>query len=103
MVDMRIVAKKTLVQFAQVHADARQPLLAWHEEAVHSRWATPQDIKNRYPTASFVGNNRVVFNIGGNKYRLIVAVAYRIGVAYVKFVGTHSDYDRIDAATVEME
>lgn len=100
---MRIVAKKTLVQFSEAHADARQPLLAWHEEAVHSRWTTPQDIKSRYPSASFVGNNRVVFNIGGNKYRLIVAVAYRIGVAYVKFIGTHGDYDRIDAATVEME
>ncbi|CAG9169947.1 hypothetical protein LMG23994_01743 [Cupriavidus pinatubonensis] len=64
---------------------------------------TPQDIKDRYPTASFVGRNRVIFNIKGNDYRLIVAIAYRIGVVYIKFIGTHGEYDRIDAEIVELE
>ncbi|EIM01263.1 type II toxin-antitoxin system HigB family toxin [Rhodanobacter sp. 115] len=64
-------------------------------------WTAPQDIKARYASASFVGNNRVVFNIKGNTYRLIVAVAYRFQTVYIKFIGTHAEYDRIDAETVE--
>lgn len=100
---MRIVAKKPLLDFFAEHPDARQPLLAWHEEASRAKWATPQDIKDRYVSASFIGNNRVVFNIGGNKYRLVAAVAYRVGIVYVKFIGTHRQYDHIDAATVELE
>lgn len=100
---MRIVAKKNLLAFCETHANARGPLLAWHAEAAQAKWQTPQDIKAQYASASFVGGNRVVFNIGGNNYRLIVAVAYRVGVVYVKFVGTHAEYDRIDAATVELE
>jgi len=100
---MRIVAKKNLLAFCETHASARGPLLAWHAEAMQAKWQTPQDIKAQYASASFVGSNRVVFNIGGNNYRLIVAVAYRVGVVYVKFVGTHAEYDRIDAATVELE
>ncbi|MDT6962731.1 type II toxin-antitoxin system HigB family toxin [Cupriavidus sp. SZY C1] len=100
---MRVIAKRNLLAFCERHPLARQPLLAWHEEALQGKWATPQDIKDRYGSASFVGRNRVVFNIGGNKYRLIVAVAYQLGVVYVKFVGTHAEYDSVDAATVEME
>ena len=80
---------------------ARQSLLAWHEEAVKAVWMTPQDIKARYVSASFVGRNRVVFNIKGNDYRLIVAVAYRFQAVYIKFVGTHAQYNRVDAETVE--
>ncbi|GAB7537129.1 type II toxin-antitoxin system HigB family toxin [Burkholderia sp. 3C] len=100
---MRIVAKRTLLTFIQRHAQSEQQLLAWHAEAAKANWKTPQDIKNQYASASFVGKNRVVFNIKGNDFRLIVAVAYQIGVAYVKFVGTHAEYDKVDAATVEME
>lgn len=98
---MRVIAKSTLEAFWTAHADAKQPLLAWHDEAVSAKWATPQDIKRLYASASFVGENRVVFNIKGNRYRLIVAVAYRYEAVYIKFVGTHAEYDRIDAATVE--
>ncbi|MBY4896423.1 type II toxin-antitoxin system HigB family toxin [Cupriavidus sp. AU9028] len=100
---MRIVAKKTLLTFCTRHPDAAQPLMAWHQEAAKARWTAPQDIKDRYASASFVGKNRVVFNIGGNNYRLIAAVAYRVGVVYVKFIGTHGEYERVDATTVEME
>ncbi|MEW6339344.1 MAG: type II toxin-antitoxin system HigB family toxin [Pseudomonadota bacterium] len=100
---MRIVAKRNLLSFIEGHAQAKQALLAWHAEASQANWKTPQDIKDQYASASFVGRNRVVFNIKGNDFRLIVAVAYRIGVIYVKFVGTHAEYDKIDAGTVEME
>lgn len=100
---MRVIAKRALLAFCEKHPNARQSLLAWHEEALTAAWRTPHDIKARYSSASFVGQNRVVFNLKGNDFRLIVAIAYRIGVVYIKFVGTHAEYDRVDAATVEME
>ncbi|MCG1054644.1 type II toxin-antitoxin system HigB family toxin [Mycetohabitans sp. B5] len=100
---MRVVAKKNLAAFCEKHPAAKQALLAWHEEAHSTIWTSPQDIKERYASVSFVGHNRVVFNIKGNAYRLIVAVAYRLGVVYIKFVGTHAEYDKIDALTVELE
>ena len=100
---MRIVAKRTLLDFIARHAHAEQALLAWYAEASKANWKTPQNIKDQYASASFVGRNRVVFNIKGNDFRLIVAVAYQIGVVYVKFVGTRAEYDKVDAATVEME
>ena len=68
-----------------------------------AKWKTPQDIKAAFASASFVGSNRVVFNIKGNDYRLVVSVAYRFQAVYVKFIGTHAEYDLIDAETVEME
>lgn len=99
---MRVVAVRTLREFWHLHPDAEQPLRAWHDEARAAHWTSPQDIKDRYASVSFVGNNRVVFNVKGNKYRLIVAVAYRFQAVYIKFVGTHAQYDAVDAATVEM-
>lgn len=100
---MRIIAKKHLIAYWEKYPDAEQPLKAWYDEALKAQWKAPQDIKNHYASASFLANNRVVFNIKGNDHRLIVAVAYRLGAIYIKFVGTHKQYDRIDAATVEME
>ncbi len=98
---MRIIARPILEAFCNRHADAMQPLLAWYDEAKVARWKTPQEIRAQYASASFVGNNRVVFNIKGGNYRLIVAVAYGFESLYIKFIGTHAEYDRIDAATVE--
>ena len=98
---MRVVAVSALKHFWARHPDAEQPLKAWYDEAKHATWISPQAIRDRYASASFVGNHRVVFNIKGNDYRLIVAVAYRFQAVYIKFVGTHARYDRIDAATVE--
>lgn len=98
---MRVIAVSVLRAFWERHPDSEQPLKAWYDEAKHAVWRTPQDIRNHYASASFVGKNRVVFNIKGNGYRLIVAVAYRFQALYIKFLGTHADYDRIDAATVE--
>ena len=75
---------------------AEQPLKSWYREASQARWKTPEDIKSRYQHASFLKSNRVVFNIGGNKYRLIVSVNYEFRVLYIRFVGTHAEYDLID-------
>ena len=97
---MRVIALKYLRDFYLRHADAAQPLKAWAQEARAASWKTPQDIKSRYSSASFLKGNRVVFNIKGNDYRLIVAVRYSRQIMYVRFVGTHAEYDRIDAATV---
>lgn len=100
---MRVIALKNLRDFSLRHSDAGPALRAWTEEARQASWKTPQDIKKRYASASFLGHNRVVFNLKGNEYRLVVAVAYRFEAIYVKFIGTHAQYDAIDAATVEME
>jgi mRNA interferase HigB len=98
---MKIVAVSTLKRFWARHPDSEQSLKAWYDEAEHAVWTTPRQIKARYASASFVGKNRVVFNIKGNDYRLVVAIAYRFQAVYIKFVGTHAQYDKIDAATVE--
>ena len=100
---MRVIARSRLIAYGKKHPDADQPLRAWYDEAVKANWRNPGDIKAQYRNASIVGNNRVVFNIKGNDHRLVVVVAYRFGAAYIKFVGTHDEYDRIDAATVDME
>ncbi|GAB4061195.1 type II toxin-antitoxin system HigB family toxin [Uliginosibacterium sediminicola] len=98
---MRIVALKTLRDFWLQHPAAEQALKAWLDEARQADWQSPADIKARYRSASFLHNRRVVFNIKGNDFRLVVAVAYRFQAVYVKFVGTHAQYDAIDAETVE--
>ena len=99
---MRVIAKRSLQAFWRCAGcgDARAPLEAWHEEALRSKWTSPHAVKLRYASASFVGSNRVVFNIAGNKYRLVVEMQYRAGIAWVKFAGTHAQYDRINVETV---
>ena len=100
---MRIIAKSTLRKFWERPgcADAQGPLESWYDEATEANWTSPQDIKVQYRSASFCGNNRVVFNIAGNKYRLVVEMQYRAGIAWVKFVGTHARYDMINVETVD--
>ena len=99
---MRVIARSTLKKFWEQPGrnDAQGPLESWYEEALKARWVSPQAIKDQYRSASLCGNNRVVFNIGGNKYRLVVEIQYRAGIAWVKFIGTHAQYDRIDVETV---
>ena len=97
---MRVISKKILITFWTKHPDAEQGLKAWYEEAINANWLTPQSIKDRYKSASFLGKNRVVFNICGNKYRLIVAIAYKFGAIYVKFIGTHKEYDKVNAESI---
>ena len=100
---MRVIALKNIRDFCLRHPPAAPALKAWTEEARCALWRTPQDIKNRYNNVGFLGRNRVVFNIKGNEYRLVVAVAYRFEAVYLKFLGTHAQYDAVDAETVEME
>jgi len=97
---MRIIALRTLRIFWEKHPDARQSLQSWYYDAKQAVWKTPADIKNVYRNASIVGNNRLVFNIKGNEYRLVVAVQYQHGIVYIRFIGTHEEYDKIDAAIV---
>lgn len=99
---MRVIAKSTLVRFwhQPEYKDAEGALQSWHDEAVKANWTTPQDIKAHYRNASICGNNRVVFNIAGNKYRLVVEMQYRAGIVWVKFVGTHAQYDQINVESV---
>ena len=97
---MRIIALGTLRDFWVKHPDALEPLAAWHAIASRVRWASPADIKAAYRNASFIAGNRVVLNIKGNDYRLVVAMHYNWQIAYIRFVGTHRQYDQIDATTV---
>lgn len=99
---MRVIAKSTLKKFWERpgYADAQGPLESWYDEAMQASWTTPQDVKAQYRNASICANNRVVFNIAGNKYRLVVEMQYRAGIAWVKFVGTHARYDMIDVETI---
>jgi len=99
---VRVIALRTLREFWQQpgRADAEQPLRTWFREVERADWRTPADIRARYSSASFLNDNRVCFDIGGNKYRLIIRVLYRHHAVYVRFIGTHAEYDRIDANTV---
>ena len=87
---MRIIAKKTLREFWQRHSDAEEPLLAWYREVKQADWNTPASLKEMYGSASIVGDNRVIFNIKGNDYRVV----------YIRFVGTHAEYDAVDVEEV---
>jgi len=99
---MRVVSRAALREFWElpIYQDSEQPLKSWYEEAKNANWQNPQEIKDQYRNASFVGNNRVVFNIHGNKYRLIVAVNYKFAMVYIRFVGAHAEYDKVDATTI---
>ena len=99
---MRVVSLQTLRAYWIKNPETEQALLAWRDEVLSEKWTQPGDIKERYASASIFKKRRVVFNIKGNKFRLIVAVAYKIGVVYIKFMGTHKEYDAVDAETVEM-
>lgn len=97
---MRVISRKTLKDFWNQHPEARQPLQAWYVDVKQAKWTKPVDIKEVYSNASFLANNRVVFNIKGNKYRLVVAIQYDHGIVYIRFVGSHREYDKINASTI---
>lgn len=94
---MKVVGRETLDRFCSRHADARKWITSWLAEVDSSHWATPQAIKDRYSTASFVGGNTVIFNVKGNDYRLEVVVAFKTGIVAVKWAGTHAEYDERNA------
>jgi mRNA interferase HigB len=99
---MRIVSKKTLREFWEQtqYSDSQGQLEAWHQEVLQADWSTPQELKAQFRNASILQDSRVVFNIKGNDYRLIVKVNYPYKMVYVRFVGTHQMYDEIDAVTI---
>ena len=97
---MRVISKKTLKDFWDQEPAAQGELEAWHAEARNAEWATPAEVKAHYGNASILKDGRVVFNICGNKYRLVVRINYDFFTIYVRFVGTHAEYDDIDAQTI---
>jgi len=97
---MRVIARRTLKLFWKKHPTAEQPLKAWYQEVSQATWTGPADIKRSYRHASVLKGSRVVFNIGGNKFRLVVHVNYSVQILYVRFVGTHSTYNQIDAEQI---
>jgi mRNA interferase HigB len=100
---MRVIALSTLRTFwrsSPAHAEAREPILAWYRHVLASDWSAPADRKREFGTASILRDGRVVFNIGGNKYRLVVWINHSYRIVYVRFVGTHAQYDRIDAQSI---
>lgn len=97
---MHVIKKKTLQDFWQQHPAAETPLRAWLKDAENAEWRSMHDIKAYARTADLVGDHRAVFNIGGNKFRLVVLCLLAKGRLYVRFVGTHAEYDRIDARRV---
>jgi mRNA interferase HigB len=97
---VRIIAISTLRHFWEVNRDAEEPIKAWYQEARAADWATPHQVKSMYQSASVLGDNRIVFNIAGNKYRLVVKFNYAYRIGYVRFIGTHAEYDRINVEEV---
>ncbi|MDR3178195.1 MAG: type II toxin-antitoxin system HigB family toxin [Campylobacteraceae bacterium] len=97
---MNVISKKTLVEFFIKYPQAKTPLEVWYSIARKAIWTTPEDIKSDYKTASFLQDNRVVFNIKGNDFRLVVHIDYLRKIVRVKFVGTHTEYDKINAKEI---
>ena len=98
---VRVITKATLRDFWERHPQAHRRLRTWYDIVGKSTWAGPSDVKREFGLAvDFVGDNRIIFDIGGNKYRLVVHVSYRFGRVLIKFIGTHKDYDKIDPETV---
>jgi len=100
---MRVIAKSALIKFWESdksYEDARAPLEAWYQEAKKATWTSPADVKKQYRNASILKSGRVIFNIAGNKYRLVVKINFHTKIIYIRFVGTHKQYDKIDPETI---
>lgn len=97
---MRVIARRTLKDYWESHPAVEGRLRAWFQEARAGKWGSPADVKAQYVSASILADNRVVFNIGGTSHRLVVHINYELQIVYIKFIGTHGEYDDIDATTV---
>ena len=97
---MRVIARPILIQFGRRCKDADQSIKAWYQEAKRAKWKNSNEIKAQYGSASVLKNGRVVFNICGNKYRLVVAINHKSGIVFIRFIGTHQEYDLINAETI---
>lgn len=97
---MNVISKKKIDDFCKVHADSKNALITWFKKSVKSDWSNFAEIRQDYPSADWIGDDRVVFNIGGNKYRLIARISFTYKNMMIKWIGTHAEYDEIDATTV---
>lgn len=97
---MRIIAKRMLRDFWENHSDCEQRLKTWYQEVSKANWANPKQIRESYPSASFLPGNRVVFNIKGNHYRLVVKINYDHQMVWIRFIGTHATYDKTDVNSI---
>jgi len=97
---MRVIAKRTLKIFWEKHNGCEQQLKSWYDETASATWGSTKDIKVNYPSASFLSDNRIVFNNKGNSYRLIVKVNYKYKIVWIRFIGTHAQYDKINAKLI---
>ena len=100
---MRIIAKSTLRTFWEAYPEAEQPLRDWYAITKQAEWNTPNEVKNMFGNASLVGNNRIIFNIKGNDFRLITEIDYEMQFVFILWVGTHSEYDKVEAKTITYE
>jgi mRNA interferase HigB len=97
---VRIISKKILREFWEHHEDSTQQLKSWFRETSVANWKSPAQIKKAYPSASILADNRVVFNIKGNTYRLVVRINYEYSMVWIRFIGTHAEYDKIDSTKI---
>ena len=97
---LRIIAKKNFRAFWKAHPDSEQQLKAWYQETLKAEWSSPNKIKIEYPSASFLAENRVVFNVKENHYRMIIKINYDYQMIWIRFIGTHAEYDKINAKTI---
>lgn len=97
---MRVISRQKLSRFWEKNTDAEETLKAWFKEAERAQWKDPRDIKARYRTADFLADNRAIFNIKGNHYRLVVQIHYNTQVVYIRFIGSHKEYEKINAETI---
>ncbi len=97
---MRVIAKRTLREFWEKHSSAKQPLLSWYKAAQTANWQNSAQLKEQFCSASIINSFRVVFNIGGNKYRLICIIHFKKQIIFIRFVGTHKEYNKINATEV---
>ena len=98
---MVIIAKSAIIKFADKHPSTIVPLMEWNDIVTEADWANVNDVKNTFNSADYIGNERFVFNIKGNHYRLVAAVVFKIRTVYIKFIGTHAEYDKINVKTIE--
>ena len=97
---MRVISRKTLREYGAKEPEAKASLDSWYHEAKHAQWRTPAEIKEHYRSASILKNNRVVFNVAGNKFRLIVRIDYDARIVFIRFIGTHAEYDKVEAEEI---
>ncbi|MBN1223811.1 MAG: type II toxin-antitoxin system HigB family toxin [Candidatus Aminicenantes bacterium] len=97
---MHVISVKTLRDYYSKNRETENPLKTWYHEVKRADWKNPQDVKAKYKTASIIGGNRIVFNIKGHQYRLVTKINYKMKVVYIRFIGTHKEYDKINAEKI---